>query len=923
MKPKENNLEKNISRLVKLAGNSNKPGKVFTDSLIDSAVNELSGTAQTREGKDTTMKVNWKKILAYAASIIIVCGVVVALTMPHLNRNRMLSDKSRGLVAKNYKAPRPAEIEYEEAARKSVATAKAEPAKPPVTQPADKIVAKLTKKEVSVLEYADSEMRAESKRGRRESQLSATSLADAATQKLVPLDIKLPKAMFRGTPPNIQGVTNLEEALGGPRPPFYAPAGTENIALGKPVASTDEEPIIGELEMITDGNKEATDGSYVELGPFLQSVTIDLGAEFDIYAILFWHYHSQPRVYFDVIVQVADDPDFTTNVRTLFNNDNDNSSGLGIGKNMNYVETNEGKLIDAKGVRARYVRLYSSGNSSNELNHYIEVEVFGKPTVGTSKSELVPVDIKLPKPMFVGTPTSCLMDSEAKRVREAYGRAGQVSYIPQPVPRGYPMAHGGTRPPNAEDVDAMFFKNYGVNPFIDTEDDHLSTFATDVDTGSYTIVRGYLHDGHLPPEKAVRVEEFVNYFKYGYAAPQEDVFAVYTEAAPWKFGSGRKNSYLLRLGLKAKQVSEENRKPAVLTFVIDVSGSMNRENRLGLVKKCLRMLVERLRPEDKIGIAVYGSRGRKIMDYKGLDEKYEILAAIESLSAGGSTYAEEGIRIGYEMAESAYKEGFINRVILCSDGVANVGRTGADEILEIIKKKAEKGITLSAIGFGMGNYNDVLMERLGDKGDGYYVYIDTIAEARRVFEENLTGTLQVAARDVKVQVDFNPEVVRSYRLIGYENRDVPDEKFRDDKYDGGEVGAGHSVTALYELKLWPGKEGTVATTYVRYKHPETKAVTEFKSSIDADDFNESFEDSSSDFQLAATVAEFAEILRKSYWAKGATLETVLKHAQQLSKEFKANADVIELVDLISKAKQLMKEADIKPLETEENESVLR
>ncbi|MFW9894077.1 MAG: von Willebrand factor type A domain-containing protein, partial [Candidatus Thorarchaeota archaeon] len=470
-----------------------------------------------------------------------------------------------------------------------------------------------------------------------------------------------------------------------------------------------------------------------------------------------------------------------------------------------------------------------------------------------------------------------------------------------------PMAHGGMTPPNGEDVDAMFFKNYGVNPFVDTEDDHLSTFATDVDTGSYTIVRRYLHDGHLPPEKAVRVEEFVNYFNYHYAAPQEDTFAVYAEAAPWSFGTGRKNSYLLRLGLKGKQVSEEDRKPAILTFVIDVSGSMKRENRLGLVKRSLRMLVERLREEDQIGIAVYGSRGRKVMGHRGLYEKAEILEAIESLQAEGSTYAEEGIRIGYEMAESAYRRGFINRVILCSDGVANVGQTGADDILEVIRKKAEKGITLSAVGFGMGNYNDVLMERLGDKGDGQYVYVDTIAEARRVFEENLTGTLQVIARDVKIQVDFNPEVVRSYRLIGYENRDVPDDKFRDDKYDGGEIGAGHSVTALYELKLWPGSEGTVATTYVRYKHVDTSAVTEFESSIAVEDFDESFDVSSSEFQLAATVAEFAEILRKSYWAKGATLDKVLERAQRLSREFDGDADVIELVDLISKAERLMKD----------------
>jgi hypothetical protein len=202
--------------------------------------------------------------------------------------------------------------------------------------------------------------------------------SETAATELAPVDIELPKPMFVGTPQNIN-VSNLEEPLGKPRPPFLAPAGTKNIASGRPVTGSDEEPIIGELEMITDGDKEAADGSYVELGPFLQSVTINLGAEYDIYAVLVWHYHKQPRVYFDVVVQVADDPDFITNVRTLFNNDTDNSSGLGAGSDMHYVETAEGKLIDAKGVRARYVRLYSSGNNANDLNHYIEVEVFGKP----------------------------------------------------------------------------------------------------------------------------------------------------------------------------------------------------------------------------------------------------------------------------------------------------------------------------------------------------------------------------------------------------------------------------------------------------------------------------------------------------------------------------------------------------------------
>ena len=203
-------------------------------------------------------------------------------------------------------------------------------------------------------------------------------VSDAAAQDMKPITIKLPKPMFVGTPQNLK-VPNLEKPLGKPRPPFLAPAGTENISLGKSISSTDEEPIIGEIELITDDDREAADGSYVELGPFLQHVTIDLEQRSNIYALVVWHFHKQPRIYFDVIVQVSDDPDFIKEVTTIFNNDIDNSAGLGVGSNMHYVETSEGKLIDAKGVQARYVRLYSNGNNNNDLNHYIEVEVYGTP----------------------------------------------------------------------------------------------------------------------------------------------------------------------------------------------------------------------------------------------------------------------------------------------------------------------------------------------------------------------------------------------------------------------------------------------------------------------------------------------------------------------------------------------------------------
>ncbi len=476
----------------------------------------------------------------------------------------------------------------------------------------------------------------------------------------------------------------------------------------------------------------------------------------------------------------------------------------------------------------------------------------------------------------------------------------------------YPPAHGGTTPPNGEPYDAMFFKNYGVNPFIDTEDDHLSTFAADVDSGSYTLCRQYLRDGNLPPRDAVRVEEFVNSFEYHYPAPAESLFAVYAEAMPWNFDASRRNTFLMRIALKGMEVSEENRKPAILTFVIDVSGSMEREDRLELVKKSLKILIDRLGPDDKIGIAVYGSRGRQLLDHQDLRHKSAILKAIQSLRPEGATNAEEGIRIGYEMAEEAFVPGYINRVILCSDGVANVGNTGPDEIFKVIKDKAEKGITLSALGFGMGNYNDVLMEQLGNKGNGYYAYIDTLDEAQKLFGENLTGALQIIARDVKIQVDFNPQAVRSYRLIGYENRDVADKDFRNDVVDGGEIGAGHAATALYELKLQPNAAGTLATVYVRYKDADTFEVTEFKSPFQTSEIAAGPDQISKAFTLAATVTEFAEILRESYWARQADLKTTLQKARQLAAGDPGNTQIAELVDLITRAQKLLQNKTTQP-----------
>ncbi len=489
------------------------------------------------------------------------------------------------------------------------------------------------------------------------------------------------------------------------------------------------------------------------------------------------------------------------------------------------------------------------------------------------------------------------------------GRAGEVMYdvsgkkiCPSPHENMYyPPAHGGTAIVNGEAFDAMFFKNYGVNPFVDTEDDHFSTFAIDVDDASFIMTRSYLERGEIPPDEAVRVEEFVNHFKYNYKSPRVEPFSVEFEGAPSKFGQ---NSYLLRFGIQGKNIRPENRKAANLVFVIDISGSMSREDRLGLVKKALKELVNELTEEDQVGIVVYGSRGEVRLHPTSIEDKHRILDVIECLQSQGSTNAEEGLRLGYQMADAMFEKDKINRIILCSDGVANVGVTGPDEMLKGIKRYADKGITLSAIGFGMGNFNDVLMEKLGDKGNGHYAYVDDIAEARRIFVENLTGTLQVIARDVKIQVDFNPEVVRSYRLLGYENRDVADDKFRDDKEDGGEIGSGHQVTALYEVKLHDDEVGdNLGTIFIRYKDPTYNEVTEINHKIYRHDLISRFANTSTDFRLATAAAEFSEILRKSYWARDSKLDNVMALAKEVYRE-EDRSDVLEFMNLISKAQKL-------------------
>ena len=449
--------------------------------------------------------------------------------------------------------------------------------------------------------------------------------------------------------------------------------------------------------------------------------------------------------------------------------------------------------------------------------------------------------------------------------------------------------------------DDMYFRDYGTHNFVDTRRDHLSTFGLDVDDASYTLARTYLFDGNLPPTDAIRVEEFVNHFNYGYASPNESKFRVFTEMTGSPFD---KRTSILKIGIKGREVSDRERKPLNLTLVIDVSGSMNYGNRIDLVKQSIRMLIEQLDRNDRVSIVAYGSHAFTVLEPTSADKQRQIIKSLDRLNAGGSTYAEAGLKLGFQMANSQYVNGHNNLVALCSDGVANVGKTDPDAIMRDIKQHVRKGITLSTFGFGMGNYNDVLLERLAINGNGKYAYVDTEDQARKLFVDGLVGTLQVLARDVKVQVDFNPVVVAQYRLIGYENRAIADHKFRDNRQDGGEVGAGHEVTALYELILKQRKPTQkLATVFVRWKDADQSEVVELSKDVTAGKGYARFDAARPELRLAIVAARFAEMLKQTEQSSRTSYSELARLARSVQRQM-PNEQTAELVDLIDRASNL-------------------
>jgi Ca-activated chloride channel family protein len=496
------------------------------------------------------------------------------------------------------------------------------------------------------------------------------------------------------------------------------------------------------------------------------------------------------------------------------------------------------------------------------------------------------------------------MSSTIERARAGTGTAGHV-------------------PPGDVDRDAReAYDRIIENPFLEVARAPLSTFSIDVDTASYSNMRRFINDGQLPPPDAVRVEELINYFTYDYPQPAGNLpFSVNTEVAdcPWN-----PRHRLVQIGLQGRRVSMEDLPPANLVFLVDVSGSMQGPTRLPLVKSSLRRLVDQLRPRDRVAVVTYaGSSGLALPSTTG-DRRGEILSALASLEAGGSTNGGEGIRLAYRVARQNFIRGGTNRVILATDGDFNVGVTGDDELVRLVEQERKSGVFLSVLGFGMGNLKDSKMEKLADKGNGNYAYIDTQSEADKVFGEQIGGTLLTIAKDVKIQVEFNPRRVAGYRLVGYENRLLAAEDFNDDRKDAGEIGAGHTVTALYEIvpagqrvenpgvdplkyqqpadtsqRLSGGDE--LLTVKLRYKEPDGDESRPLN--VGVLDRGASAANASDNFKFAAAVAQFGLLLRGSRYKGSASYDGALALARR-STGADLNGYRAEFVGLVERARAL-------------------
>ncbi|MFI7448322.1 von Willebrand factor type A domain-containing protein [Nonomuraea sp. NPDC049714] len=431
----------------------------------------------------------------------------------------------------------------------------------------------------------------------------------------------------------------------------------------------------------------------------------------------------------------------------------------------------------------------------------------------------------------------------------------------------------------------------------DTTRAQISTFALDVDTASYAYARRTLEEGRWPEPGQIRPEEFVNSFRQDYAEPPGDGFAVHVDGAR----SGTRDEAVLRVGLQTRATAAEARRPANLTFVVDVSGSMAEPGRLDLVKQALHTLLDQLAPGDQVSIVAFSDTAEALASMTPLTARADLHAAVDRLVVAGGTNLESGMLLGYEHAAEAFRPAATNKVILLSDGLANQGNTAWQTILDRVKEHAGKQVTLLTVGVGR-EYGDELMEQLADNGDGSAVYVSTPEEAEKTFTTQLPANIELRARDAKAQVVFNPSVVASHRLLGYENRALATEEFRDDSRDGGEVGPGHSVTALYSVRLKPGATGQLATATVRWQHPDTRVAAETSDSVDVDALSEElWKDAPVRLRVDVLAAAFALYMRDRE-AFGMDLDALGEQGRRLASEAE-DPMVTELVTLIDQARE--------------------
>ena len=455
---------------------------------------------------------------------------------------------------------------------------------------------------------------------------------------------------------------------------------------------------------------------------------------------------------------------------------------------------------------------------------------------------------------------------------------------------------------------ASHFKVVAVNPWVMTDRDSMSTFALDVDTASYALCRRYIRSGYLPPVGAVRMEEFINAFDYAYPQRDDATFAVHAEGAPSPFAREGQDLTLLKIGVKARTVGRDQRRAAHLVFVVDASASMGQAERLPVVQAALNLLVDKLSEVDRVSLVTCANEARLHLEAVPAKQKDTIRQAIDAIQPAGPTNLMAGLKLGYAMARRAFVAGRINQVVLCSDGVANVGQTEADAVLQEVAQDRKQGITLTCVGVGYGAYNDAFLEAMADNGDGRYVFLDSSDEAREALVGQLAATLQTVAKDARIQVRFNPGRVRRYRLIGYENRDIEDRRFRDDTIDAGEVGSGQCSTALYELELTapsPGDgDSDIGTVFVRYRNAETGQVEETSRALAGSIIRRRSVDSDPRFFLAAGVARLAEWLRQSEHVQGTAPADVQRVLDQVSAALPLDRDIRDVAAMAHQAENL-------------------